>query len=437
MFVFIAGTLNKDLAADLDETDQKRAKNCTRVIKESEEPEFEDLGLGRGVDATNPTPWLNKRPLLVRAVDHDDIIGTEEGNLYQCFVNEVESTQHFQTSLSASVPANQLVSLGIDSELSRSYSVSRKSVGRKIITRTISFRANFDRSCKYDKSFERRLTNWIAQHRKVKEMEGKIKEELERGSKMDDTQVTNQERKLKEELEVRTKIDDAQVAEQEREELEHRAKANDKQVNDQERKIKEEREPAKVIQNLSLGECFDLCYDFISTFSVTHYVHSLELGASHYRVMTLEEYTTKYSSKAKLGAGPLAAIALGSKKSSKRRKYKLQTTKVGRMKLIDSDDDDNHDHSKLSQIRSKKDDEDIDSSNTASNTVAIPTEEEVKRGTIEEAVVGVKLQPISSLVSNVKLRVRLQQALQKYIHDKQKVKCKYIVHINLCTTLNM
>ena len=33
-------------------------------------------------------------------------------------------------------------------------------------------------------------------------------------------------------------------------------------------------------------------------------------------------------------------------------------------------------------------------------------------------------QPISSLVSEVKLRILLQQALQKYIH-KQQAKCKY------------
>ena len=92
-----------------------------RVMKPGEEVSFQDLGLGRGVDATNPTPWLNKRPLQIREVYYDDIIGTEEGNLYQGFMNEVESTQHFQTNLSASVPLSQLVNLGIDSKLSRSY----------------------------------------------------------------------------------------------------------------------------------------------------------------------------------------------------------------------------------------------------------------------------------------------------------------------------
>ena len=101
--------------------------------------------------------------------------------MYQGFVNEVESTRHFQTSLSASVPANQLVSLGIDSELSRSYSVSQKSVGRKIITRTISFRANFDRPSKEgeEDNFERRLSNWIMRESDVKKEEKRFREEQE------------------------------------------------------------------------------------------------------------------------------------------------------------------------------------------------------------------------------------------------------------------
>ena len=148
-----------------------------RVLEEGEEESFKDLGLGRGVDATNPTPWLNKKALQIREVISGDIIGTEEGNLYQGFVNEVESTQHFQTNLSASVPVNQLVNLGIDSELSRSYSATQKSVGRKIITRTISFLASFDKIVEKKpngakNTFEDRLLEWIEQQR---EEEKKIK----------------------------------------------------------------------------------------------------------------------------------------------------------------------------------------------------------------------------------------------------------------------
>ena len=51
------------------------ASPIRRVMKIEEIDSFQDLGLGRGVDATNPTPWLNKRPLQIREVTYSDIIG--------------------------------------------------------------------------------------------------------------------------------------------------------------------------------------------------------------------------------------------------------------------------------------------------------------------------------------------------------------------------
>ena len=350
-------------------------------MKKGEEKSFQDLGLGRGVDATNPTPWLNKRPLQIREVRYDDIIGTEEGNLYQGFVNEVESTQHFQTNLSASVPVNQLVNLGIDSELSRSYSVSQKSVGRKITTRTISFRASFDKICETPqgrvnsqsgkepmKPFEDRLKEWIRQQ-KEEDVKKKILEGQQDGEEQQEDE------------------DDEKLAQKDR---------------------------------------LDLCYKFISTFSVTHYVHSLELGASYYRVMSQEEYSTKFSSKAKLGVGQLADIAIGNEKSFNAKKYKSQTTQVGRMnlKVRKDEDDSKHKNDKENKNKAKKGDDSTESGKGSEEDEVTKVEEEVVRSSIAEAVVGVKLQPISSLVLDIGLRIALQKALQLYIQNKRKVKCK-------------
>ena len=381
----------------------KTELSCRRVMKPGEEKSFQDLGLGRGVDATNPTPWLNKRPLQIRQVFYNDIIGTEEGNLYQGFVNEVESTQHFQTNLSASVPVNQLVNLGIDSELSRSYSVSQKSVGRKITTRTISFQANFDRISEMQDGTSSKQSQSQTE-RKIQPFEHRLKEWIKQ---------QNNEEKTKEQILNSQKGNQDQQKEGQNEEIKPQGKG------------KQDGEDKKTVVItldgviLSQEECFDLCYKFVSTFSVTHYVHSLELGASLYRVMSLEEYSTKFSSKAKLGVGQLADIAIGNERSFNARKYKSQTTKVGRMKQIPDDDSRQHGiHLKKDDDQSKKDkDED-------SKTAEI--EEEVQRSTIEEAVVGVKLQSISSLViCNIGLRIALQKALQQYIHNKQKIKCKY------------
>ena len=350
------------------------ARQCQaqRVITEYQAVEFEDLGLGRGVDATNPKPWVNKGDFQVRRVVNYDIIGTEEGNLYEGFVNKVESIQNFQSSLSASVPVDKLVSLGIDSELSRIHSVGRISIGRKVLTRTISFQANFTQSSDED-NFESCLSNWIVQQRKVKQ------EEKEFLGKQGDP-------------DIKTEPDERKV----------KIKAKEKE------------------EEVGAKECFDLCYDFVSNFSVTHYVHSFELGASYYRAMSLEEYSLNFSSKAKLGVNKMADIAIGNEISSKSSEYKSQVTRIGRinMKLL-------NDEESVMNNGEQIDGPGNHNYNRDEELVRRRIQELVTRRTPDEAVISVKLQPISSLVSNVKLRIQLQKALQGYIQDKSNDKCKH------------
>lgn len=358
-----------------------------RVITIEEIGSFEDLGLGRGVDATNPTPWLNKSAFQVRQVTFESIIGTEEGNLFQGFVNEVESTQHLQTNLKASVPVSQMVNLGIDSELSRSYSTTQKSVGRKIITRTISFRADFDdvitksdghKTDTKSKTFEDRLIDWILQYEKEKPEINAIRGKKQAKESNSNTDADNFGQRSQ-----THNVEDAKVSNE---------------------------SGTKGIDHILHKELVEFCYKFVNRFSITHYVHSLELGASHYRVMSEEEYELKISNKGKLGAGQMADIAIGVEGTSTAKKLQRQTTKIGRMNLRDSDD------IKLKEEAESKEKEGVGS---------VEELEEVKRGSIDEAVVGVKVQPISSLVINkVKLRFALQEALQNYIQNKQKVKCK-------------
>jgi hypothetical protein len=452
------------LCADEVTTDSET--NIRRVMKKGEVKSFQDLGLGRGVDATNPTPWLNKRPLQIREVYYDDIIGTEEGNLYQGFVNEVESTQHFQTNLSASVPVNQLVNLGIDSELSRSYSVSQKSVGRKITTRTISFRAPFDKICKISqgsddaqngkqtkkesraKPFEDRLKEWIGQQRGEEEEKKRLEGEQEGGEqngeiqKQGDTQDGPgeiQQQRDKQDGEIQQQRDkkdgeDGEIQQQgdkqggEIQKQGEQGKQGRKKGGKKKVMIKVDVDDKTTLQlHVTQEECLDLCYKFVSTFSVTHYVHSLELGASYYRVMSLEEYSTKFSSKAKLGVGQLADIAIGNEKSFNAKKYKSQTTQVGRMNLkARKDEEGSKSKNDKSKENSAKDGDEGSKNGKGGEEDGDPkVEEEVMRSSIAEAVVGVKLQPISSLIfGSVGLRIALQKALQLYIHNRQKVKCK-------------
>ena len=349
------------------------------MITQAEKGHFIDLGLGRGVDGTNPTPWLNKSAFQVRQVFFENIIGTEEGDLFQGFVNEVESTRHLQTNLSASVPVSQLVSLGIDSELSRSYSVNQKSVGRKMITRTISFRADFDDIVSSEKkvgtdaaeedddeekrhpTFEQRLTDWILQQ-------------------------------IKEEEEIR--------AFQEKENEQSEGAVRSKRLVSNPSLVSQASREKDVLVSCREKDLLDHCYRFVNTFSITHYVYALELGASHYRVMSEETYRTKISSNTKLGVGQMADIAIGTEARFGSRKFSSKTTKVGHIYKPGGSDD---------------------------------SKEKVDRGQTDEAVVGVKLQPISSLVvKSVTLRRALQDALQRFIRNKQNVKCKYAL-LTPCT----
>jgi hypothetical protein len=370
-----------------------------RVITIEQIGAFEDLGLGRGVDATNPTPWLNKSAFQVRQVTYNNIIGTEEGNLFQGFVNEVESTQNLQTNLKASIPLSQQVNLGIDSELSRSYSSTQKSVGRKIITRTIAFRDNSDDTSEIRKS------QISAGHGQDSMEENPAK----------DQEIQERDQANGQAVAKRVTFEDYLTAW-----INQRIKDDDEieKIEIEEVTGKDSRD-SKSVDKCTGKELSELCYKFVKTFSITHYVHSLELGASHYRVMSEEEYNLKISSKGSLGAAQMADIAMGVKGSKTSKKLQRQTTRIGRMN--GHNDEDSIDNKK----KPKKQDEPKSASGQQEGGATISSEDEVRRGSIEEAVVGVKVQPISTLVvKNVKLRTALQDALQSFIQNRQKVKCK-------------
>lgn len=399
-----------------------------RVITEGQIGAFVDLGLGRGVDATNPTPWLNKSAFQVRQVTFDNIIGTEEGNLYQGFVNEVESTQNLQTSLKASIPLNQQVNLGIDSELSRSYSSTQKSLGRKIITRTIAFRANSDDISETGSQEKSQSTDQVSGQENWMEKSHQGEYYSKNGHDQDDVEEngekkhTENQKKSQENAQAKQKTfedhlmawilqrikDDEIINEIEREEENSETRKKSGTPDGEKSQVIDPRER---FDSYTIKKLSELCYRFVKTFSITHYVHSLELGASHYRVMSEKEYTTQIRSKGSLGAAQMADIAIGVGVTKKSKKVEQKTTKIGRMKLHDSKDLKNEDESKPAPGQE----------GCANNFSG----EEVKRGSIEEAVVGVKVQPISTLVvKNVKLQRALQDALQYFIQNKQKIKCK-------------
>jgi hypothetical protein len=146
-----------------------------RAVKKSEIGHYIDLGLGLGVDATDPKPWTNKKSFRARHVTFEDLIGIK-GGILNAFDHEVKSVREFQSSMNASIPISKILSVGIDAEASRSYSMQRRSIGRKIITRTIEFKSEFkniphertetDFIGENQLSFEIQLTDFITRRTK-------------------------------------------------------------------------------------------------------------------------------------------------------------------------------------------------------------------------------------------------------------------------------
>ena len=149
-----------------DETSETDT-SIERVLNEKKDvPRVKDLGLGRGVDATDPHPWFNKSSFQVRNVSFDNLLGTEEGGYLRDYEMDVSSVTSQQASMAASIAVSQVpVKIGIEGELSRTVTTTRKVVGKRVVTRTIEFSAQFDDLLpdgitKAD-TFEGRLSKWV------------------------------------------------------------------------------------------------------------------------------------------------------------------------------------------------------------------------------------------------------------------------------------
>ena len=305
-------------------------------------PRIIDMGLGRGLDATSPTPWLNKTSFQVRRVCFDELVGTDEGGALQSYANEINSVSTQQVKMKSSVTVPQSpVTIGVDAEMSRSTTSSRRSVGKKVINRTISYREDMDdlplkatsttkevaemilsKSHEHQASlmppFEERLATWICKSLE-KPFDATPDSALDRLTAVID-HGTPEDR-------------------------------------------------AKIISG---------CREFVSHFRITHYVSAIELGAAEYVVMSSQQFQTKVSVEGKLGVDKIASNSVSSEITSKRTNKSSNTRKIG----------------------------------------CINADGTVTRRTYGEAVVGVKMQPVSRLVNKKFLQLSLQLALVEFIEDQ-------------------
>ena len=108
-----------------------------------------ELGLGRGVDGTAQSSDSRLSSYQVREAkdDKSNLISMDEGGSLTSFVREVTSVQEQQVKLtgSATVPNPSVpVSIDMGVEVSRGLSVARKSIGKRIVTKTIAFKPSFN-----------------------------------------------------------------------------------------------------------------------------------------------------------------------------------------------------------------------------------------------------------------------------------------------------
>ena len=329
---------------------------------------FTLCGLGRGVDITKPTPWLEKTSFQVRAVRPEDLIETDEGGLLKGYSEEVNSstTIHYQVRAGVKAPDVPLT-IGVDSEYSRKDCSNNHVVGLKVKNRTISFRVDFDDLSKSrvssakeareqmqldktehayklpaetkppeiaeDVRFESRLCQWLCEcleHRGI------------RATGMQPHELMF--------LKIETEGDD-----------------KGKRLVD----IEEE--------TLQLQE--DITH-FIRQLGVTHYVSAIELGGLNFRILSEKEYERK--------------IALSGSASLNSKLY-------GGIEATAS-------KSNLFKFKSKREERKVIGKITKNKE-----REVVYRK--DEAVIGCHIRPISSLVKNPFLQKAINESVRIYTQE--------------------
>ena len=323
------------------------------VISEEEIERFLDLGLGRGVDSTNPAPWINKSSFQVRNATIHNLIGTDEGGVFQSFRDIASSISEMHAELKASVliPKTPLL-LGVAAESSRSFTSSRKIIGKKVINRTISFRSDYiidlpqSPAVKADQNEESTVeTNSLATGQtRPYTFEETLSEWI-----LKQIDVRNSTRHETSETE-RQPVKNRPIIE-----LQNYLRHASKEDN------------ARIIED---------CAKFIRIFGITHYVSSITLGAVEQVVMS----ETQYSSFVKEGADSSTG-AIGS--VSEELSF---TDKI------------------LNKSRNRKLIGKINKQNS------------VERRTYDEAVVSIRVQPLQSLVQeNHLIHLALHKALLEYV----------------------
>ncbi|CAI8056087.1 hypothetical protein GBAR_LOCUS30553 [Geodia barretti] len=241
----------------------------------------------------------NKSAFQVRRISAKSVLATEEGGSLQSYDREVWSSVTLRANLKASVvvpaPSQAPVEIGADSDLSRSTTSGRRTLGKKVINRSVSFMSDHDDKSADDGDdkkpesdgggdrpfadsvanahfalppFEERLSKWIVD---------KIVQD--KGAKLD----CNLEDFI--------------------------SKSNEKE------------------KRLILL----LCDQFVKHFKITHYVSTIELGALEYSVFSETEFNSSIGGGGVLGVEKIATLSVSGNRSSHRFRKASEVKMIGKI----------------------------------------------------------------------------------------------------------
>ena len=247
---------------------------------------FRDLGLGRGLDVTNPDMWTNKTSGGMREISPDlsNVNTTAEGGMREYYqeVNSSLAACQDEILLSMSDPTMQKVRIGSHNHLSDNTFTNKITVGERISTRTISFSDNYPETetpTFSDSVFEMRLCRLI------------YKRLHPRSEDQDPT------------------FQNAPIS------------ALSKYI----QKLQHEKNVA-ILQDIA-----STCNDYVCNTGITHYISSIELGALRYNTYTLGEYQRKVGSGVGVMGGPLAPVTITGPKATRKMEQLTYRTAIGKM----------------------------------------------------------------------------------------------------------
>lgn len=365
------------------------------VVTTEEAVRFQDLGLGRGVDATDSSMWDNKSPIVLKEISTDlaNIIGTEEGGEKQYYSEEISSRTSLEMKMHLSIDEpNSQVKIGIDAHHSRTNSSTRTIMGIKIRTRTIAFRTDLFRDLPL-RNFN--IDNGTEASVLPCEMEYTDQASSEEVHSKSETRVSSFqnvpntfERQLCAWILNRIIARKQQSGDQV--ELSKIAKLTG---NNPAAKL------ATYIQSLELDSAemqhiAKDCEVFVGELGITHYISSIELGALQYRVYTKRELEREFGSGTKIGFKQLAKVQASFEHEKKRSRETTQRQEIGR--IVDG---------------------------------------KVQRKSSDEAVIGFHIQPIHRLVQLSYLQTALQAAVKQYIFSRANRTGKTLVKLCRCIIL--